>query len=257
MRRPRWIPVAIGVALLLGAGSLIVAATRNRASAAPLVAPCGGATPRLTVEGTGQALGQPDSLAFDAQVSVTAPSAQAALAADDSTTTAVVQAIVASGVLSKDIETTDLTINPNYTFSDGRTIISGYNVDNSLAVTVRKIASAGAVVDAATTAGGDVLSVESLTFTRSDPRALEDQARRDAVRQAVTHAGAMARAAGQRLGAVCSLTDQSNLDQTPSGQIPLSAGLAQATASVPLEGGTQQASAQVRLVYELTPLARR
>ncbi len=176
------------------------------------------------------------------------------MAQDNATTSSVVQAIEAAGVKSQDIQTTDVTINPNYTFTNGHSIITSYGVTNSLAVTVRQLASAGAAIDAATTAGGNALSVGSLTFVRSDPRTLEDQARRDAVRQAVTHAGAMARAAGQGLGAVCSLTDQSSLNQgitTPEQFGPLNSASA---ATVPLEGGTQQANAQVTLVYELEPL---
>jgi hypothetical protein len=209
----------------------------------------------LIVQGVGQASGNPDALEFNAQVSVTAGSAKGALAADDSTSTAVVQAIEAAGVKPKDIQTTDLTINPTYNpSSNGRTVISGYQVSNSVAVRVRPVAGAGAVIDAATTAGGDALSVDSLSFTRVDPRTLEDHARRDAVRQAVAHAAAMARASGERLGAVCSLTDQSNLDQSIGEPASTAAAPFAPLAGPPLEGGTQQASAQVRLVYELTPL---
>jgi uncharacterized protein YggE len=252
-RRVRGSKAAIAVAVVLAAAALTVAATRGSASAASSTPACAGSTPRLTVQGTGQASGRPDSLDFDAQVSVNASSAASALAQDSTTTSSVVQAIEAAGVKSRDIQTTDLTINPNYTFTKGNSIITGYGVTNSLAVTVRRLADAGAAIDAATTAGGNALSVGSLTFAQSDPRTLEDQARRDAVRQAVTHAGAMARAAGQGLGVVCSLTDQSSLSQgvaTPEQFGPLNA----SAASVPLEGGTQQASAQVTLVYELEPL---
>jgi hypothetical protein len=194
-------------------------------------------------------------LDFSAQVSVTAESAKGALAADNSTTSAVVAAITVAGVKSRDIQTTDLTINPTYTFSGGHSVISGYNVTNSLAVTIDPITGAGAVIDAATNAGGDSFTVSSLSFAPSDPRGLEDQARGDAVRQAVTHAAAMARASGQRLGTLCSLTDQSGLDQGVVTPLEYGA-VASSAASVPLEGGTQQASAQVKLVYELVPLGR-
>jgi uncharacterized protein YggE len=251
-RRRRTGPVAIAAAVVLGAAALTVASTRSPAAATP--AACGGSTPHLTVQGTGRASGTPNSLDFDAEVDVTGPSAQGALAQDSATTSSVVQAMEAAGVKAADIQTTDLTINPNHVFTNGRSIISGYEVSNSLAVTVRKLADAGSVIDAATTAGGNPLSIDSLTFARSDPRTLEDRARTDAVRQSVAHAGAMARASGQRLGAVCSVTDQSGLDQgifQPQANAPLGA-----AASVPLEGGTQQVSAQVTLVYGLEPIGR-
>jgi hypothetical protein len=235
---------------MIAAAALIVAATRDSAAAAPPVA-CAG-SPRLTVQGAGQASATPDSLNFNAQISVNGSSAQGALAEDNTTTRSVVQAIEAAGVKAADVQTTDFSINPNYTYTDGQSILSGYGVSNSLGVTVRKIADAGSIIDAATTAGGNALSVGSLNFAQTDPRRLEDRARRDAVRQAVTHAGAMARAAGQRLGPVCSLTDNSGVTE----HVPILGPLAQAASpnSVPLEGGTQQASAQVTLVYQLEPL---
>lgn len=252
LRRVRSGHVAIAGAVILAAAALTVAATGAGASTAPTAA-CASSTPRLTVQGTGRASGSPDALDFSAQVSVTGSSARAALAEDNATTSSVVQAIEASGVKSSDIQTTDLTINPSYAYSNGRLIITGYEVANSLAVTVHNLAGAGSVIDAATTAGGNALSVGSLTFARTDPRILEDRARHDAVRQAVTHAGAMAKASGQRLGAVCALTDQSSLDQ---GTLPPVFGSLKAAAAVPLEGGSQQANAQVTLVYELAPLRR-
>jgi uncharacterized protein len=254
---PRWrvrpAPIAIACAVLLGAAALSIALTRQAASATPTQG-CGGSTPRLTVQGVGQASGSPNSLDVDAQVSINADTAAQALALDDTTTNSVVQAIEATGVKSTDIQTTDLTINPNYSYPNANPVITGYDVSNSIAITITKLADAGTAIDAATTAGGDALSIGSLDFTQVDSRKLQDRARQDAVRQAVTHAGAMARAAGQRLGVVCSINDQSSLYQGV--QVPVAAGpLGNSAARVPLEGGTEQASAQVTVVYELEPRA--
>lgn len=250
-----WATAAGGTAVAIAAVALVVVFTRQPASAAG-GAQCGGGVPQLTVRGTGSANGRPDSLQFQAQVSITAASAQSALAQDNQTTASVVSAVEAAGVRAKDVETTDLTIDPTYEFVHGQDVITGYGVTNSISVTVTRLSAAGSVIDAATGAGGNAVSVDSLSFARIDPRTLENRARSDAVHQAVTHAAAMARAAGQRLGALCSLTDQSGLTPSP---MPLQFGDRSAAAngsSVPLEGGTQQAGAQVTLVYELVPLAR-
>ena len=84
-RRTGWGHVVVAVAVLLAAASLVVAFTRNPASAASTAPGCGGSNPHLTVQGTGQASGSPDELNFDAQVSVNAASAQSALAQDSAT----------------------------------------------------------------------------------------------------------------------------------------------------------------------------
>ena len=112
---------------------------------------------------------------------------------------------------SRYISTTDVTINPTYSDTDGNSVISGYQVSNSIAVTIRHLESAGSVLDAAASAGGNSLSIGSIQFARSDPRVLEDRARQDAVHQAVSHAATMARAAGERLAGVCTVTDQSTV----------------------------------------------
>ena len=60
----------------------------------------------------------------------------------------------------------------------------------------------------------------------------------------------MAQAAGERLGPVCSLTDDSTPDYAAHPVRDGRRGAAQsAKAAVPLEPGTQQVSAQITLVY--------
>jgi uncharacterized protein YggE len=79
---------------------------------------------------------------------------------------------------------------------------------------------------------------------------VEDQARQLAVHQAVAHAGAMATAAGRRLGPVCSLTDNTQ----PSVPQPYArAGFAAGTnqVAVPVEPGSQTETDQVTMVYAL------
>ena len=75
----------------------------------------------------------------------------------------------------------------------------------------------------------------------------------------MTHAQSMAVSAGEKLGPVCSLSDQSQIEnyQEP---FPSAAGLPsstdQAASSVPPEAGSQEETAQVTMVYSLTSPAR-
>ncbi len=76
--------------------------------------------------------------------------------------------------------------------------------------------------------------------------------RTKAVHQAVAHAGAMASAAGRRLGPVCSLTDNTQPAQLTPGAAGLAYGAqSDATSSVPVEPGSQTQSDQVTMVYAL------
>ena len=76
-------------------------------------------------------------------------------------------------------------------------------------------------------------------------------AQRSAVHQAVGHAQAMAAAAGRRLGAVCSLTDNTQPSNSPPQAFGDNAATSRGAAGVPLEPGTQLESDRVTMVYVL------
>jgi len=190
------------------------------------------------------ATGTPDLLTVSVGIDVTDSSAQASLADDNSKGSAVTTALKQGGTLDKDIQTSNLSIQPHYDNGE----IAGYEVTNDLTANLHDFSSAGAIIDALAAAAGNSVRVNSLTFSIQDPRGIEDQARTDAVQQAVSHARSMAMTAGERLGPVCSLSDQSQL---PYEAFPGALTSNGAAAQVPLAPGTQQASAQVTIVYAL------
>lgn len=239
------------VVVLLAAG--VVAAACSAAAADPVAAKptCGGSSPRLTVQGTGLATGTPNLLTVTVGIDVTDPTAAGALADDNNKATAVIDALALGGVTAKDAQTSDLSVNPQYNQNG---VITGYQVTNTLTAMIRDFKTAGTVIDDVAGAGGNATRINSLDFSVADTRGLEDRARTDAVHQAVAHARSMAEAAGERLGPVCSLTDQTQIENFNE---PYAAGLPSATsnapAAVPLEAGSQQETAQVSMVYALLP----
>lgn len=256
-RRAALVFVAVGVVIGgLAAGVVVLGTQSTVAAAGP--SGCGGSSPQLTVTGTGLATGTPDLLTVTVSVNVTGSSAQAAMSSDDSATASVISALTGGGVAQRDVQTTGLSLEPNYVESHGTTVLDGYSVDNEVVASIHDIATAGTTVDSITTAAGDAVQIQSLQFSIADPRALEDTARQDAVHQAVAHAATMAAAAGERLGQVCSLTDQTSSDEeNVSPDFGAIASASKAPSVVPLEAGTQQESAQVRIVYSLTSPATR
>jgi hypothetical protein len=172
------------------------------------------------------------------------------LADNNITSAAVIPAFRAGGVTSPNIQTTGLSVQPNYTFVNDTNTLVGYAVDDTVTATITNFSSAGSTLDAVSTAAGNAGQINSLNFSIKDPRALQDRARTDAVHQAVSHAQAMAASAGEHLGPVCSLTDSTSVPVEP---IPLGvAGASRGQASaVPVQAGSQQINAQVTLVYAL------
>ena len=245
--------VGIVAALATGGTGLALAVSAGPdSSAASNTSACDGSSPKLTVQGSGMATGTPNLLTVSVGVDVTDPSAQASLADDSSKATSVTAALKQGGTLEKDVQTSDLSIQPHYGTSGA---ITGYEVTNTLTAKLRNFTSAGAIIDAVSAAAGNAVRVNSLTFSIEDPRGIEDQARTDAVRQAASHARSMARASGERLGPVCSLSDSSSDPyalKAPSNGYDAAGG----AAPVPLEPGSQQASAQVTIVYDLEQPSR-
>lgn len=257
-RTGRAVGIGVTAGLLLagaGASGALLAGpgpSGAAAGASSAVGGCGGASPRLTVGGTGVVTTTPDLLTLSLDVSTTGQSAGAALTDDDSATAAVLAALASGGVASKDVQTTDLSIQPTYGSTGGA--ITGYSVDDTVVAKIRQLSSAGSVVDAAVTAGGDAVRIDSLVFSVTNPNHVQDRARQLAVRQAVRHASSMARAAGERLGPICSAKDETSATSTGPVPYPVFAparGAANAPA-VPVQPGTQQVTDRVSLVYSLT-----
>jgi hypothetical protein len=203
------------------------------------------------VQGTGQSHGTPDVLTAVFGFSSSAPSATAALSQNNADVNQVLLALSGKGLAQSDVQTTGLTLAPQYAYPHGVQTRTGFAATNTVTATLRDIKTAGDSIDAVVNAAGDAATINSLTFSFANPAQVEDQARSQAVHQAVAHAAAMAAAAGRRLGPVCSLTDNTQ----PSLLEPFaSAGYAASTnqaAAVPLEPGSQAESDQVTMVYAL------
>lgn len=217
---------------------------------------CTGSVPKLTVQGNGVATGTPDQLTLVTEVDVTESSAAAALTADDSQAAAVEHALVSDGVASKNIQTTNLSIQPNYTTVNNTVTLTGYSVSDTVTANFgAPFSNAGKAIDDITAIAGNDVRIDNLSFSFADPRALEDQARTNAVGQAVSHAASMAAAAGEHLGAICSVTDNTAVQSYNlqyAGDAP-TANSAAGTPATPLRPGSQQETDQVIVVYALKP----
>jgi uncharacterized protein len=243
--------LAVGALLVGGTGLGLALSAGATTPSATTAAGCDSSQPRLTVQGTGQAHGTPDVLTAVFGFSASAPSATAALSQNNADVNQVLLALSGKGVAQSDVQTTGLTLAPQYVYHDGVPTRTGFAATNTVTATLRDVTAAGDAIDAVVNAAGDAATINSLTFSFGNPAQVEDEARSHAVHQAVAHAAAMAEAAGRRLGPVCSLTDNT----PPSVLEPYgAAGIAAATnqaAAVPVEPGSQTESDQVTMVYAL------
>lgn len=159
----------------------------------------------VTVVGQGSVRVEPDRAIISIGAGVTAPTAAEAWnrSQDD---IAKLGALFTSqfGIDEADITTEYVSIYPQYDFGGieprPNPPITGYRVDHTLSVRTGKLDQLGDIVDAATTAIGDDILLNGVTYTIDDPSALEGPARESAVRNAQRAAEDIAKLTGVDLG---------------------------------------------------------
>jgi uncharacterized protein len=204
-----------------------------------------GSSDGITVTGTGKVTGTPDTLRISLAVTATAANIDDALASANKTMRAVQKSLTASGVDAKDMQTANLSIQPNYS---NKGAPDGYVVSENLSATIRDLAKAGATLTAAVEAGGNGVRVDGVSVALDDTSGLVGGARTSAMDDAKTKAAQYAQAAGRTLGQVVSISE---VVSTPypmaydAQRIYATAG----SSAVPIQAGTQDVSVQVTVVY--------
>lgn len=219
----------------------------STAFALPLAAPTlAEDLPRtISVTGTGTIEAAPDMATLMIGVTTQGATAAEALAENSKATEAVIARLTTSGVAARDMQTSNLSINPNWTGYDSSTpTISGYVASNMLTVRVRALDTTGAILDASVADGANTLN--GLTFGLADPEPAYNDARREAVEDARAKAELLASAAGVKLGQVMSITDAGAMtDPAPMYRDAISA------SPVPVVGGELGLVANVSVTWAI------
>ncbi len=239
--RKSLIPALVAV-MLLGAG-LSPAGARGEAA---------GAEARISVSGSGVVEAPPDMALIRLGVVTTGRSAAAALAENSERVSAILAALRAAGIEARDLQTSGLSLSPRFDNSSSSVPreaprISGYEAQNMITVRVRDLAVLGAILDRVVKTGAN--SFSGLQFTRADLRPLQDEARREAVRDAIAKARLMAGEAGMRLGPVLSISEAGG-GGMPRPEMMRSAAIA---GDVPVAGGEISVRAAVSMEFALLP----
>jgi uncharacterized protein YggE len=204
----------------------------------------------ISVPGIGRVSVQPDIATLRLGVLVVRQTAAAARESAAATMTAVLEAISAKGVAKRDLRTALLSLNPVTDYSpETGPRVTGYQAANSVSVTVRDLAQAGALIDAALAAGAT--SMDGLDFSVDDPSAAEEQARQLAMADAKRRAQTIATASGVTLGAVV------GVQEGDRGGAPVPYPMARAmafkaeAADTPVEAGSQEIVVSVSVAYAI------
>lgn len=161
----------------------------------------------ITVTGEATIEATPDMATVSLGVTTDGATAAEAMAANTKALQAVIDRLKAAGIEDRDLQTSNLTLNPNWVgYESGSTPkIAGYVASNMLNVRVRALNSLGTVLDASIADGANTLN--GITFDLSAPRPAQDEARKAAVEDAKARATLLVEAAGASLGKIVSITE--------------------------------------------------
>lgn len=257
---------------LISAAAIALAAATpalaQQISPVPVVAP-GNAV--LTVSAEGRTNRAPDLAIFNAGVTTQGPNAAQALSANAAKMTAVIAALKRAGIAERDIQTSNLSINPIYTDPNRDAAMAaragqpyvpvppemqipkiiGYSATNNVTVRQRNLRDFGRVIDTLVTAGANQVNGPQFMLDEQDPAL--DAARVEAIGKARARAELYARAAGMRVNRILSISETGGYYPPQVMYARAEMGAVSAPPPSPVQPGELQPGANVTVLFELAP----
>lgn len=241
------------LALFLAAQTISVAGNLGR--------PASPATDTITVQGDGQATMAPDVARVSFSVTNTASTVASAQAVTTKQANAALAYVAGQGVADKDVKTLSYDISPQYSYPNpcpsgalcpaygGTPKIIGYQVSETVQVTLRDLASVGALLEGLGTL--EVQNVNGPAFALDDSSAGYDAARADAIDKAQAQAQVLARQLGVSLGKIVNFNESSS-GYPYQATYSMSAASSDSKAAMPnVPVGENTYNASVSITYEI------
>ena len=202
----------------------------------------------LSVSSRAEARKAPDIATFSAGVVTQAADGNAALRQNAEQMNRVLAAIKAAGVADKDVQTSGISLNPQYRYEENQPPrINGYQASNTVNVKLREVAKMGKVLDALVASGAN--QVNGPSFGIDDPEPLYDRARLDALKAARARAETYAGALGVRVRRIVSISEGGAAMPSPMPRMAMMK--AEAYDSTPVAAGESSVSVNLDVVFEL------
>ena len=206
----------------------------------------------IWVSGTGKAYAAPDivdlRLGIEAtQASVAQAQTQAAAAMDR-----VITALTTNGIAEKDIQTQYFSIRQitRWDRDKEEEVVTGYRVSNTVSVKIRNVDKVGTIIDAVAEAGEDLTRIDSINFSIDDPTLYYEEAREEAIADAVAKAEQLARLAGVTLGKPTYISENaSSSPVTPRAAVGYE--YAEMADETPISSGEMELSLTIQVAYAI------
>ena len=200
----------------------------------------------LAMSGSGEMRAAPDTATLSAGVSSSAPTAAAALAANNARMQKVLAALKAQGIAERDMQTGNFSVSPQYANpapnEPNQQRLTGYQVSNQLQIRLTDVAALGPTLDRLVAAGAN--QINSINFAIRDSDRLLSEARTRAVADARAKAETYAKAAGVTLGPILSISEEGG-----NAPRPMMAMAMRAEKFTPIMAGEESISANVSIIW--------
>lgn len=240
---------AAGVGLAL---TFAAAAPAALAQAAPPAADTMFRATTLNLSAYGETRIEPDMAMITLGVMTDGRTAAEAMAANAQRMNAVVASLKKAGIAEKDIQTSNLNLNPQYRYEQNEPpVLTGYQASNQVTIRVLDLKKLGAAVDATVGAGAN--QVHGVSFGLQDATAAENAAREAAVKALAAKADLYAKATGYRVARLVSLSEGGGyVPRPPMPMVEMAAARGFAKDATPVQAGELTVRIDISGLYEVT-----
>lgn len=207
---------------------------------------------RLDINATAEIKAKPDRATIQASVVTKGATADAARDANAKLMQAAFKALKDKKILDKDMQTSGLTINPDFVYESNQPPrIAGYQAVNSLTVVLHDLDRATDVIDSLIKNGINQFSGPN--FSIAEPEIFLNQARQQAMQKARARADIYATATGLKVKRIVSISENANMGSPVMYRSMGKMALAEAAAdsATPIATGQIDLNVMVNVTYEL------
>lgn len=191
----------------------------------------------------------PDVATFSTGVQTLAPTASAAVRANNLQMISVVARLKTLGIADRDIQTTQINLNQQFDYRDGQQIFKGYQASNMVNVKLRDLSRLGAFLDGLAVDGAT--SFNGPTFGIDDDSRFREAAQDKVWASAMARARSLARKAGYNDVRVLRVAENNQGQEFMSAPMALRSMNAAADKSTPIAPGELSVSASMSFTFEM------
>ena len=213
---------------------------------------------RVMITGDSTVQAQPDTAIVAISVVTQNKSALEAQQENATKTEAVVKAVKVAAGANAEVKTSGYNVQPQRQYREGQpAVITGFEVRNSVTVTLSELNKVGNVLDAAAQAGSN--EVAGIMFTLRQDRQARDRALNEATREAMSKAQVIAQALGGRVARIVEVQEEGFFMRPPMPYGTVDFATARAAAGMgaqiqtPIEIGTLDITSRVQVIAEVEP----